>query len=134
MEHENLNIIDKFFEAYSRHNMNDIQQVLSENIKWLFPGQNPLSGVKVGIEEVISFFDKMGSIMGKSNVEVKRLIMGENNDYIIECQQIRTNREDGVNLYQDMCVLWMFENGRIVHGKHFMSDQYEADAFFQKVY
>lgn len=131
MEHENLNIIDKFFEAYSRRDTNDIQQVLSENVKWLFPGQNSLSGEKVGIEEVISFFDKMGNIMGKSNVEVKRLIIGANNDYVIECQQIRTNRKDGVNFNQDMCVLWSFEGRRIIQGKHFMSDQYEADTFFK---
>ena len=53
-----MNIIDKFFEAYSTKDLNKIQQVLSENIKWVFPGQNLLSGIKVGIEEVISFLIK----------------------------------------------------------------------------
>ncbi len=131
MEHENLNIIDKFFQAYSRSDTNEIQQVFSENVKWIFPGQSSLSGEKVGIEEVISFFDKMGNIMGKANVEVKRLIIGASNDYVIECQQIRTNRKDGVNFNQDMCVLWSFKDGKIIQGKHFMSDQYEADTFFK---
>lgn len=132
MEHVNINIIDKFFEAYSRRDLNDIQQVLSENAKWIFPGQNPLSGIKTGIEEVILFFDKMGEIMGKSNVEVKKLVMGATNDYVIECQHIRTNREDGVNFDQELCVLWVFEDGKIIEGKHFTSGQIEVDTFFNK--
>ena len=34
----------------------EISQVLSENIKWTFPGSNPLSGTKSGIGEVVSIF------------------------------------------------------------------------------
>jgi uncharacterized protein len=134
MEHINLNIIDKFFEAYSKHDLKGLREVLSENIKWVFPGHNPLSGTKVGIEEVISFFDKIGEIMGKSDIEVEKLIMGANENYVLECQRIRTNREDGINFNQDMCVLWVFKDGKIVEGKHFASEQFEADIFYNKVF
>lgn len=131
---ENVKIIDRFFEAYGKRDLDDIKKVLSENVKWIFPGQNPLSGIKVGIEEVLSFFDKVGAIMGKSNVEVNRLIMGAADDYVIECQHIVTNRDDGINFDQDMCVLWTFKDGIIIEGKHFTSDQYEADTFYNKVH
>lgn len=131
---QNLNIVDKFFDAYSRHDANNIQQVLSQNVTWLFPGQNPLSGMKVGIKEVVSFFDEMGGIMGKSNVKVERLVMGENENYVLECQHIQTNRKDGINLNQDMCALWKFEDGKIIEGKHLTSDQLEVDNFFNKAF
>ncbi|MBZ9686964.1 nuclear transport factor 2 family protein [Clostridium estertheticum] len=134
MEHINVNIIDKFFLAYSRNDLNGIKQVLSENVKWVFPGQNPLSGTKVGIEEVISFFDKMGGIMGKSNVKVEKMVIGANDNYVLECQHIRTNREEGTNFDQDMCVLWIFKDDKIIEGKHFISEQFEADSFFNKVF
>lgn len=134
MMDQNLNIVDKFFDAYSRHDDNGIQQVLSQNVTWLFPGQNPLSGTKAGIKEVVAFFDEMGGIMGKSNVKVERLVMGEDRNYLFECQHIQTNREDDTNLNQDMCVLWKFEDRKIIEGKHFMSDQFEADNFFNKVF
>lgn len=130
MIHTNLNIIDKFFDAYSRRDTNVIKQVLSENIKWTFPGSNPLSGTKSGIEEVVSFFDKMGSFMLKSNVEVKKLVMGVNDDYVLEGQHIKTNRKDSINLDQDMCVLWIFSHGKIIEGKHFIVDQCKVDDFF----
>jgi uncharacterized protein len=134
MEHTNVRIINNFFEAYSRHDLNDIKKVLSNDVKWVFPGQNALSGTKVGIEEVIYFFDKMGSIMGKANVEVEKLIMGATDDYVLECQHIWTSREDGINFDQDMCILWKFKDGKIIEGKHFISEQLEVDTFFNKVF
>lgn len=134
MNHINVSIIDKFFDAYSRHDLNDIQQVLSKEVKWIFPGNNSLSGTKVGIEEVVTFFNKMGGIMGKSNVEVNKLIMGATDDYVLECQHIRTDTEDGIILDQDLCVLWTFKDDKIIEGKHFMSEQHKADTFFNKIF
>lgn len=56
-----------------------------------------------------------------------------NDGYIVECQNVWTDREDGVTLDHHRCVLWKFENGKIVEGKHFAEDQYKADAFFQQL-
>lgn len=72
--------------------------------------------------------------MGKSNVKVEKLVMGGNNNYVLECQHILTNREDGINFDQDLCVLWIFNDGKLIEGKHFISDQFEADIFFNKVF
>ena len=130
MEHQNLDIINRFFEAYGKHDLKEIRLVLNENAKWVFPGQNPLSGTKEGIEEIVTFFDKMGDLMGKSNIKVEKLITGVNDNYVVECQHICANREDCNNLDHHWCVLWGFENGKIVEGKHFAENQYKADAFF----
>jgi len=131
MTHPNLDIINKFFEAYGKHNLDGIRQVLAENVIWTFPGHHPLSGARVGIDQVVAFFDSMGGIMGKSNVKVEQLVMGVNDDYVVECQHIRTNREDGNNLDHYWCVLWRFENGKITEGRHLAADQYEVDKFFK---
>jgi uncharacterized protein len=132
MEHKNLDIINKFFEAYGKHDLVELRKVLDENARWIFPGQNPLSGIKVGIEEIVSFFDAMGVLMGKSNIKVEKLVTGINDNHIVECQHIWTNREDGINLDHHWCVLWTFQNGKIVEGKHFAENQYLADEFFTK--
>lgn len=133
MEKNNTAIVNRFFEAYGRHDQYAIQQVVSENIKWKFPGRNPLSGTKIGIEEVLKFFDTMGNIMGQSEIKVEKLIVQENDFYLLECQHIWTNREDGINLDHHWCVLWKFEDGKLVEGKHFSEDQYEVDEFFRKI-
>ena len=133
MTHPNLDIINKFFEAYGQHDETGIRQALAEHVKWIFPGHNPVSGTKVGIDEVITFFDALGGMMGRSNVKIEKLITGVNDDYVVECQHIWTSREDGNNLDHYWCVLWKFEGGRITEGKHFAADQYAADEFFTEL-
>ncbi len=129
MVHPNLDIINKFFEAYGKHDPSALRGVLAENVKWTFPGRHPFSGVRAGIDQVVAFFDTMGNIMGKSNVKAEKLMTGANDNYVVECQHLWTDREDGNNLDHHWCVLWKIENRRITEGKHFAADQHEADRF-----
>jgi hypothetical protein len=96
-------------------------------------GKHPLSGVKNGVDEVIAFFDAMGAIMGKSSVRVEKLIVGANDNYVVECQHVWTNHDDGHNLDHLVCVLWTFENGKIVAGTHLFADLQAADNFYNYV-
>ena len=133
MARSNLDIIDDFFIAYGGHDQRGLQRVLAEDVKWIFPGQNPLSGTYSGIWEVVEFFDTMGSIMRKSNTKVDPLVMGSSTDHVVQCQHIRTNRDDGRDLDHYWCVLWTLEKGKIVEGRHLSSEQREADEFFNGV-
>ena len=133
MAHSNQNIIDKYFEAYSKHDLNGIKQVMAENVTWYFLGHHPLAGVKKGIEEVIAFYDRVGEIMGKSHPKIDKLIVAENDNFLIECIHSKTNREDGNNLDHYACVLWTFENGKIIEGRHFFADPQAVDKYFTAV-
>ena len=130
MSHPNLDIINKFFEAYGKRNLDDLRLVLDENAKWISLGQHPYSGVRNGFDEVIAFFDMMGAIMSRSNNRVEKLIVCANDNYVIECQRVWTNRDDGHNLDHLVCVLWKFEDSKIVEGRHFFSDPAAVDNFF----
>ena len=133
MSHPNLELIDKFFAAYSSRDRDGLRAVLAEHATWTFPGRHPLSGTKVGIDAIVAFFDAVGSIMGSSNPSVEKLVLGVNAAYVVECQRIRMNRAEGPNLAQQMCVLWEFENGKIVSGRHLIADQDALDAFYTAV-
>lgn len=122
-----------FFNSYLKKDMDGIKQVMSENVTWTFSGQNKVAGTKKGIGEVISFFDLMGGIMSESKPSVEKLIIAENDTYLIECQHIKTNREDGINIEHDVSVLWTFENGKIISGRHFFADPALVDAYFNAV-
>ena len=67
---------------------------------------------------------------GRSNPQAEKLVMGVNEQYVVECQHIRTSRTDGLNLDQQLCVLWSFADGKIVSGRHLATDQDALDAFF----
>jgi len=133
MDKTNEQLIDQFFKAYSNHDMAGIEKVMSRNVVWTFLGQHKLAGVKKGINEVMDFFDKMGSIMADSKPDIDKLIVASNDNYVIECQHIKTNREDGINIDHFVTVLWTFGNGKIIFGRHFFADPKAADIYFNAV-
>lgn len=129
----NQDIINKFFDSYSKRDFDGIRQVMADNVSWSFLGQHKLAGVKNGIEQVVAFFDTMGGIMSKSKPSVDKLVLGSNDNYVVECQHIKTDRQDGNNIDHYVCVLWTFDNGKIISGRHFFADPQSADKFFNAV-
>ncbi len=130
MENNKQAIVDKFFAAYAKHDMPAINEVMDENVTWYFLGDHPLAGVKKGIEEVIGFYDKVGKIMAESKPAVKKIIVSENDDHLIECIHSKTNRDDEHNLEHDACVRWTFRDGKIIEGRHYFSDQKAINKYF----
>jgi ketosteroid isomerase-like protein len=131
--HPNEEIINKFFAAYGKHDIKGIREVMSEDITWFFRGNHPLAGVRKGVNEVVAFFDQMAAIMAKSKPQIEKLIVASNDKYSIECQRIKINRDDGINIDHHATVLWTFENGKIVEGRHFWADPQAADKYFTAV-
>ncbi len=129
-QHPNLDIIAKFFDAYGKNNLDGIRQVVDENVKWTIPGHHPLSGTKVSVDEVVAFF----SHLGKSNFKADPIVLGVNDNYVIDCHRGWSNREDGNNIDILWCLLWKIENGKITEVVNFAADQHEADRFFYKAY
>ncbi len=130
MPNANLELIERFFAAYASRDLRALRDVLDENATWTFPGHHPLSGAHRGIDAIVAFFDAMGSVMGSAQPTVERLVMGVNDQHIVECQHIRTNRADGPDIDQHLCVLWSFANGKITSGQHLAADQDALDAFY----
>ncbi len=130
MDNPNQKIVEKFFEAYGKHAMDDIKKVMSENVLWYFRGKHPYAGVKQGITEVVSFFDTMAKIMGDSKPTMEKIFEGENENHFFECSHIKTNRTDGINVDHYVSVMWTFQNGKIIKGRHFFADPVAIDQYF----
>jgi uncharacterized protein len=133
MTHPNQEIINRFFDAYGRRDRAALQQVLSDEVCWVFPGRNRFSGTHAGIDAVVSFFDAMGGVMGTSNIQFEQLVVSANDNYVSEVQHIQTRRDDGNSLDHHWCVLWKFADSKIAEGRHLASDQYAVDEFFNKL-
>lgn len=128
--HPNLELIHSFFEAYANDNRDGIKKVLSEHIKWHIPGRHPLSGTKNGIEEVLLFFQKLT----KANFKAEPLIMGVNDQYVIDCHRNWSNIKKGENLNAMSCLLWKIEDNKITEVHNFPENQYVVDLFFSTHY
>lgn len=130
-QHANLQLIERFFNAYSQRDLAALREVLADDAHWIFPGDHALSGTHSGIDAIVAFFDAVGSAMGQSLPHVERLVMGVSDQYVVECQQIQTNRAGAPNLDQTMCVLWRFANGMIILGQHLAADEAQLNAFYE---
>lgn len=128
--HPNLQLINAFFQAYGRHDIEAIKGILKENIKWHIPGNHPLSGTKTGVDEVLEFFGKLN----KAALKAEPIVMGVNDNFVIDCHRNWSNLEDGNNLDSMSCLLWKIEQNKIVEVHNFPADQQVVDLFFMEHY
>lgn len=128
--HPNLALIHRFFEAYAQNDLAGISAVLAPDIKWVIPGKHPLSGTKNGVDEVLQYFKQLT----KAQFQASSIVMGVNDNYVIDCHRNWSNLPGEHNLDNKSCLLWKIENGRITEVQNFPEDQHVVDAFFNVVY
>lgn len=124
--HPNVILIHKFFEAYSENNLEAIKNLLSPDIKWVIPGIHPLSGTKEGPDEVINYFKEIA----KFEFKAKPIVLGVNDDYVIDCHSNWSISKDGNKVEFMSCLLWKIQNGKITTVHNFQQDQHLVDKFF----
>ena len=133
MDKSNQAIVDRFFAALGKQDLNGIRDVMAENVKWHFMGRHPYAGVKSGFQEVIDFFNTMAKLMGTAKPTIEKPIISENENHLIECVHTKANRPDGITLDHFAAVLWTFSNGKIIEGRHFFADPEAVDNYFNAV-
>jgi ketosteroid isomerase-like protein len=125
----NLEIVNNFIDYYAKHDSEGIKRVMRNDVTWYFLGGHKLAGIKNGIDELIAFFDKVGSLIGNSKPSIEKLIVAANDKYVIECQHLKSNTDDEKNT-DHVCILWTIENGKIISGRHLFADATTVDEYF----
>jgi ketosteroid isomerase-like protein len=128
--HPNLTLINNFFTAYGSNDLDGIKRVLAQDIRWHIPGEHPLSGTKKGISEVLDFFEKLS----KGAFKAEPIVMGVNDNYVIDCHRNWSNLEDTENLNAMSCLLWRIENNQIAEVYNFPENQKDVDVFFKNLF
>jgi uncharacterized protein len=126
----NVKVVQSYYEAYGKKDLEGIRQFLAEDVQWHIPGRHPLSGTKNGINEVISFFDELG----KAGFKAEVMILAANDDYVIDAHRGWSNITNGDNIDLNWVLLYQIENGKIKRVINFAGDQDIADEFFTKTY
>ena len=128
--HPNLNLINRFYQAYADNDLDGISKILAKDIKWHIPGTHPLNGTKTGITAVLEYFQQLNKCLFKA----EPIVMGVNDNFVIDCHRNWSNLESEDNLNNMSCLLWKFENSKIVEVYNFPENQQNVDLFFSKVY
>ncbi len=128
--HPNITLIHDFFKAYSTNDTEAIGRILAEDIKWHIPGTHPLSGTKLGVKAVLAYFQQLH----KGHFKAEPIVMGVNDNFVIDCHRNWSNLEGEENLNNMSCLLWKIENGKIAEVHNFPENQQIVDVFFSKLY
>ena len=66
--------------------------------------------------------------------QAESIVMGVNDNYVIDCHRNWSNLEGEENLNNMSCLLWKIENNQIVEVYNFPEDQHVVNQFFNKIY
>jgi len=124
--HPNVVLIHRFFQAYGENNLNEIKSLLAPDIQWHIPGVHALSGTKNGAEEVLQYFREIG----KFGFQAKPIVLGVNDDYVIDCHSNWATSKEGDRIEFMSCLLWKIKDGKISSVHNFQQDQHLVDKFF----
>ncbi len=128
-KHPNLQLIEKFFDAFANANMEGIQSILAPNIRWIIPGHHPLAGTKVGVREVLAYFEQLS----KAGFKAEPKFMEANDSYVVDFHRVYSTKGP-LKLDGNSLLVWRFEEGKIVEVQNFPGDQHEWDRFFWQMY
>jgi len=128
--HPNIILINDFFQSYASNDIEAISKILSPVVKWHIPGSHPLSGTKTGIKEVLEYF----ALLNKGFFKAEPIVMGVNDNFVIDCHRNWSNLEGVENLNNMSCLLWKIEENKIVEVFNFPENQQSVDLFFSKLY
>ena len=74
------------------------------------------------------------SALNKALFQAESIVMGVNDNYVIDCHRNWSNLEGEENLNNMSCLLWKIENNQIVEVYNFPEDQHVVNQFFNKIY
>jgi ketosteroid isomerase-like protein len=119
-------LLQRFYACYAAGDLETIRnEILAPDVVWTIPGRHPLSGPKRGVDEILAYFDQMGT----TNVRADVLYMSGD-----ETQVVDVHRGWGSSGSVSMDMLFVLycrvTDGRISTVTAFAADQIHCDDFF----
>ena len=127
---DNIKVVQDFFAAYGKGDLDGIAAVMDENVQWHIPGRHPLSGTKNGRDEVLAFFGQLGVAKFKA----EPIFFGADDNYVVDIHRGWSNAEGKPNVDTTWALVYRIDNGKIVEATNLSADQDSANAFFWSQY
>jgi ketosteroid isomerase-like protein len=124
-------VVDRMYQCFAQGDMATLKSdVFAPDIEWALPGHHPLSGVKLGADEVIAFF----ALLMQTGISVDNISFGEiGDDRVVETHSGHGN-VDGREFLFPTCSVYTIRNGRIARVQVYTADQHGVDAYFWRAY
>lgn len=127
---DNIKVVQDFFAAYGTSDLDGIAAVMDENVKWHIPGRHPLSGTKIGRDEVLAFFEQLGT----AGFQAEPIYFGADETHVVDIHRGWSNADGKPNVDTTWALVYRIENGKIVEATNLSADQDAANTFFWSQY
>lgn len=118
MAHVTPELVGKAYAALATGKKEEIAKYWAEDMVWLVPGHNPLSGWYHGRDAFIAFMAKVGELSGNSfNMEAITVMV--NDDYSTDVTRnmgVRAGNPD-IKLDIDVAHVLRWRDGKVIAGK-----------------
>lgn len=120
-----LKVVQGFFGAYGKGDMEGLKSFVAEDVEWHIPGRHKLAGTKRGIKEFTDFFAQLG----QAGFSAEVMILAANDTYVIDAHRGWSSKADD-NIDLNWILLYQIEDGKIKRVQNFSGDLYASDQFF----
>ena len=118
-------LVSDAYAALASGDMNRIKEYWDEDVSWLIPGQNPLSGWHRGLPKFIEYLKKVGSLTGNSmkTQSISVLVGGDYSASVSKFSGYRAGYSESnaqkpdTKLDVEIIQLLRWQNGKIIEGR-----------------
>jgi len=118
MAHVTPELVTKAYEALATGDPNQIAEYWAEDMVWLVPGHNQLSGWKNGRDEFLAFMQRVGELSGNS-FHMKTIAVMTSDEYSTDVTNNTGSRAGNPNkkLNIDVAHTLKWRDGKVIEGK-----------------
>lgn len=128
MAHPNEELLRRAYDAFARGDLDTVLSLFSDTIHWHVQGENPLSGVYVGHEQVRRFLEALAERSGGTfRVDIHDVLA--NDEHGVVLVTVRAERE-GKTLAHTEAHVWHLSKGKATEYWHLPTDPAVVDRFW----
>ncbi len=117
-------LVNKAYAALASGNAEQINQYWAENMRWLVPGHNTVSGWYHSRDEFVAFNEQVGKLSG-SSFNMERSVILTNDEYSADVSHNTGSRDGsdgrGEPIYQKLAIdvvhVLRWRDGKVIEGK-----------------
>ena len=128
-EHPNAALARRGYEAFNNADLETMTELMDENASWHTPGRSSIAGDYQGRDAVFGQFGRYGSETGGTfKAELEGLFTSDDGRVI--GLHRNSGERNGKRLDTGCCIVFEFENGRMVSGREHFFDLDNWDEFW----
>ena len=127
-EQDNLRIVQEGYGDFSRGDVQTLLGKFAEEIEWVIPGSNPLSGTYKGRTRVADFFKRLSDLTELSMFEAREFI-AQGDRVVVLGRETGHVKSTGRSFQSDWAMAFTLRDGKVVRFQEY-ADTASLEAAF----